>query len=163
MEYVNRTRHRIHRVRLCAAVYLSVWCLALSACGIKLLTLSSSGEVEAKLISETARFAGMQQVSVRGVITDAQYTGTYPNGDKWEATGWYSAGVAYYNRAMVAKTVSIEPEAYKETATNVACHEVCHYLWPSHNMAHWQCMNKWAQPTYPIPNGTSKIQATEAY
>ena len=123
---------------------------ALCGCGAVAPTVDPATELEMLLIAETSRFAGMMGVQVRGEITDQHYTGIGPSGP-WEATGWYQAGVAYYNRGMVAKTVSIDVEPYKETASNVACHEVAHALEPQHDIKHWTLMSRYCVPTYPRP------------
>lgn len=122
--------------------------LSASACGgLNLPTSPASTPEEEMLLSETTRLAGMLFVKVRGEITDACYE--TPGG---QALGWLSNGVAYYNRALVAQYVSISPEAGKETATNIAAHEVCHTQTPGHNLLHWNCsLSLGATPTYPRP------------
>lgn len=115
-------------------------------------TLSTSTPNEDMLISETTRFAGLMHVNVRGKITDEllpnQLEAQLNSGET--PTAWYNAGVAYYYRPRV-KYLSIEVEPGKETCTNIAAHEVCHAKNPFHNLAHWECMAKWATPTYPHP------------
>ena len=110
-------------------------------------TLSTATEVEDMLIAETARFASLQGVSVRGEITDKWAPGQAAS----QPAGWYVGGVAYYHRGTVAKWVTIERTAGHETAANVANHEVCHSKNPHHDLAHWSCMSRWAEPTYPRP------------
>ena len=110
-------------------------------------TLPTATEVEDVLIAETARFASLQNVKVRGEITDKWTAGQAAS----QPAGWYVGGVAYYHRGMVKKYVTIERTAGHETAANVACHEVCHAKNPAHDLAHWSCMSKWAEPTYTRP------------
>jgi len=110
-------------------------------------TLATATDVEDMLIVETAHFASLQGVKVRGEITDKWAAGQAAS----QPAGWYVGGVAYYHRGMVAKWVTIERAAGHETATNVACHEVCHAKNPHHDLPHWECMSKWAEPTYPRP------------
>lgn len=101
-------------------------------------------EVERLLISETARFAGMLSVRVHGELSDRDW----PDG----RVGWYEGGVAYYNRAMVAKWVTVVPTPGHETATNVAAHEVAHAVTgPNHDCLHWTLCAQIAQATYPSP------------
>jgi len=99
------------------------------------------------LVDHTAAAAAQQQVKVRGEITDKMYPGLA----KVNPTAWYDAGVAYYYRPNVARYVSLVPEPGKETALNIATHEVCHAKHRAHDCAHWLCMDKWATPTYPEP------------
>ncbi len=88
----------------------------------------------------------MQGVQVVGKITDDR--SKYQTGNP---LGWYQAGVAWYYRPLIESQVSLAPEPGKETAANIAAHEVCHAKNPHHDLAHWSCMNKWAVPTYPRP------------
>jgi hypothetical protein len=117
-----------------------------TGCGTMKSGLEPTSLVEDALIAETAHFAGVLNVQVRGEITDKRYD--TPLG---RAAGWYSGGVAYYDREMVAKYVSIEPEAGKETARNVAAHEVAHAVHYNHDAAHWCLTARIATPTYPPP------------
>jgi hypothetical protein len=120
--------------------------LLLASCGLPTTpTLEVETEVEAKLLSETSRFAQLLYVNVRGEITDREHPGG-------AAAGWLEGGVAYYNRAQVAKWISLLPEAGKEAASNVAAHEVCHTQSRNHDLLHWNCsFSVGAQPTYPRP------------
>lgn len=118
-----------------------------TGCGIKgPTTLDAETPVEMALLAETAHFAGVLNVQVRGEITDQRYD--TPAG---RAAGWYSGGIAYYDREMVAQYVSLEPEAGHETARNVAAHEVAHALHHNHDAAHWCLTARIATPTYPAP------------
>lgn len=125
---------------------LIVAAVGMAACGATTPTTAPTTPVEDALLAETARLAAVLGVRVRGEITEKRYI--TPQG---EATGWYSGGVAYYNRAMVAQGVSLEPEPYRETATNVAGHEVCHTQSRGHDLLHWGCSARIAAPTYPRP------------
>jgi len=127
--------------------------LALAGCGFHWSVVGPADEKEYLLISETARYAGLVGVRVTGEIVDklspaqadAQLkTGVTP-------AGWYDQGVAYYYRPQIRENMSIELEAGKETVSNVAAHEVCHAISYKHDLAHWNCMNKWATPTYSRP------------
>ena len=128
--------------------YLLPLVLLLTACHPYGVT-SPSGEKEALLLSETDRFATLMGVKVRGEISDRQPQSFISAGVT--AAGWYEGGVAYYYRPEIERHMSIEPEAGKETCTNVAAHETCHALHRNHDLAHWSCMNQWATPTYPHP------------
>lgn len=136
--------------RLAAVLCLVVAVPFLPACGLSNPTgFEPESEVEIMLLSETARFASLMNVKVRGEIVER-----YP----WASSGqpiptaWYEGGVAYYYRSMVKLNVSIEVAPGKETATNVAAHEVCHAKTGSpHDRLHWDCMNTYAFPTYPKP------------
>lgn len=119
--------------------------IATAGCGAQWDVVSPDGEKESFLLAETARFAGLMGVKVRGEITDTPYyVGTSV------ATGWYTSGTAYYYRPLV-KNLEFQPTAGRETLTNVAAHEVCHTVSINHDLAHWECMNRWAFPTYPKP------------
>ena len=126
--------------------------LLTAACSFSYRPSSPSDDVEAMLLSETARFAGMLKVAVHGEMTDsisaAQREGLEPKG---YPAGWYLAGVAWYYRPQVKRFVTLEPEAGHETATNVAAHEVCHAVSPWHDLQHWRCSRDIAVPTYPMP------------
>lgn len=107
---------------------------------------------EMALVDNTARWAGQRGVKVRGEITTERYTGVDADGKSWEAAGWYKAGVAYYNRDMVARWVTLVPTPGCETAANVAAHEVAHALYHAHDAQHWCCtQHMGATPTYPAP------------
>jgi hypothetical protein len=122
--------------------------LVLAGCSIDLTVPSSGTEQETHVLGETARFAGMLGVRVRGELTDANRE--YPPGSFgcpagglpcW-AAGWYEAGVAYYRRSWVVK---------QELAnlTDTAAHEVCHSKEPGHNPKHLACCTSvGARPTY---------------
>jgi len=108
--------------------------------------------IEMALVDNTARWAGQLGVKVRGEITTERYTGVDASGVAWEATGWYIAGVAYYNREQVARWVRLVPTPGCETAANVAAHEVAHALYHAHDAQHWCCtQHMGATPTYPAP------------
>ena len=103
--------------------------------------------VEMALVDNTARFAGQLGVNVRGEITTKQYV--TPEG---RATGWYLAGVAYYDREMVEQHVRLVPTPGCQTASNVAAHEVAHAIYYLHDISHWCCTKHMgAEPTYPAP------------
>lgn len=121
----------------------TVLLFSLTACGSQWDPVSATGVNELHILAETSRFAGLMGVKVRGEITDTPYL----YGGQ-VATGWYQGGVAYYYRPHVEK---LNNNGFAETTTNVACHEVCHAKNPHHDLAHWECMNKWAVPTYPRP------------
>jgi len=105
--------------------------------------VSATSVNELHILAETSRFAELMGVKVRGEITDTPY---YYGGQV--ATGWYMAGVAYYYRPHVNQ---LNGNGIAETTTNVAAHEVCHAIEYGHNLLHWECMSKWAAPTYPRP------------
>lgn len=132
-----------------------VLALVLSGCGFKYKPTDSSNVLEDALISETARAAGVLNVRVHGEITNTISKGQQIAGQP-DPTGWYQAGVAWYYRPRIEPTVSIDPAPGKETARNVAGHEVCHAISYFHDMAHWKCMTNVAAPTYPRP-GTSGV------
>ena len=103
--------------------------------------------VEMALVDNTARWAGQLGVSVRGEITTEQYV--TPQG---RATGWYLAGVAYYDREMVERGVRLVPTPGCLTAGDVAAHEVAHAIYYLHDISHWCCTKHMgAEPTYPAP------------
>lgn len=134
--------------------------LLLAGCNFRYEPTSANSPVEEMLLAETARAAGALSVRVHGEITDtispAQIGQTNQAGGAGLPTGWYQAGVAWYYRPRVAVTVSIDPEPGRETARNVAGHEVCHAVSFFHDLAHWKCMDSVAAPTYPRP-GTSGV------
>lgn len=119
-------------------------------CNFEYSFVEPSGIVEEMLISETARFAGILGVQVRGEITDK----LAPNQISAVVTplSWYDEGIAYYYRPMLHR-VSLTPEAGKETATNIAAHEVCHSKHFLHDISHWLCSDDLATPTYARPGG----------
>lgn len=110
-------------------------------------TVPAVTESEAFVLSETARFAGMLNVKVRGEITDYLYAVDCPGGGAPKgcvAFGWYHRGTAYYHRPSVGR--------YPDQLTAVAAHEVCHAVSLFHDRAHWCCQKKLGvQPTYPFP------------
>jgi len=120
-------------------------------CGFKYEPTAPSDGVEEMLLSETLRIASAASVKVRGEMTETIASGQVVMGQE-APTAWYSAGVAWFYRPQVKRFVSIEPEPGHETATNVAGHEVCHAVTgPMHGRRHWQCMSRYAGPTYPEP------------
>lgn len=134
--------------------------LLFAGCGFRYEPTSANGVVEETLLAETARAAGVLNVRVHGEITDTISKGRVEQanqaGGAGLPTGWYQAGVAWYYRPRVAVTVSIDPTPGRETARNVAGHEVCHAISYFHDLTHWNCMNSVAAPTYPRP-GTSGV------
>lgn len=134
--------------------------LLATSCGFRYEATAPGNPVEEALLSETARAAGAIGVRVRGEITDtispAQLSPGVP-----APTAWYSGGVAWFYRPMIAKYVSIDPEPGRETARNVATHEVCHAVSYHHDLAHWECMNTYAVPTYPRPVAADSASAQE--
>ncbi len=124
----------------------------MGACNFQYEPTGASSLVEEALLAETALAAGLQSVRVRGEITDTISPAQKVPGQP-DPTAWYSGGVAWYYRPQVARNVSIAREPGRETARNVATHEVCHATHPHHNLSHWQCMARWAEPTYPKPMG----------
>lgn len=127
----------------------------LAGCGFKYEPTASTNVLEDALLSETARAAGALSVRVHGEITDTISNGQIKQGQV-APTGWYQAGVAWYYRPRIEPTVSIDPTPGKETARNIAGHEVCHAISFFHDNAHWNCMNSVAAPTYPRP-GTAGV------
>lgn len=132
----------------------------LAGCNFRYEPTAANSVLEEALLSETARAAGALNVRVHGEITDtispAQIEQVNQAGGKGTPTGWYQAGVAWYYRPRIEPTVSIDPTPGKETARNIAGHEVCHAISFFHDTAHWNCMNSVAAPTYPRP-GTSGV------
>lgn len=133
---------------------LAAFMATLTGCGVSIPTSPAESPMEQHLVSETSRLAGLQRVEVVGVITEKHYS--IPYGQQGctakvgcEALGWYEAGTAYYNRAMVQQHLG---ENFP-LGTDVAAHEVCHAKNPHHDLAHWECSSKWANPTYPRPGG----------
>lgn len=110
--------------------------------------------LEEALLSETARAAGAMGVRVHGEITDTISSAQRVAG-RPDPTGWYQAGVAWYYRPRIEPTVSIDPAPGKETARNIAAHEVAHAKHRNHDCAHWCLCNKFAVPTYPSPGDCS--------
>jgi len=108
------------------ALLLFAALLTLMACGGGVPTGPDSGDPrEAHIVSETARFASMLHVSVRGIVTDERYMvpagmPTYP-GEKVPAAGWYKDGVARYYRPVVL-------ERTLEGGSGLAAHESCHAI-----------------------------------
>ena len=139
--------------------------LSLSSCselGFKYSAVSASDVVEEMLISETRRIASAASKNVRGEITEKISPSQCPPGQE-APVAWYLAGVAWYYRPQVKRFVSIDPAPYRETATNVSGHEVCHAVTgPQHDLRHWECMNRYAFPTYPRP-GVSGVWSGFAY
>lgn len=135
--------------------YLLPILLVLTECSFRYEATSPSDPIEEALLSETAWAAGAMGVEVHGEITDTISPAQRVVGQS-DPVAWYAAGVAWYYRPQVQRYVSLTPEPYKETAKNIAVHEVCHALHRNHDLAHWECMNKWASPTYPYPaNGST--------
>ena len=133
-------------------------CLALlaSGCGgFSWPTLAPEADVESVLLAETRRASDALGVKVEGRITDEWSPGQVEAAAGGQAAlAWYTPGVAWYYRPLVAKHVSIEPEGGKETARNVAAHEVAHAVSIGHGCAHWRCAYAaGATPTYPNPGG----------
>lgn len=133
---------------------LVVLCLMVMGCGSRwsMGEPDAVNDNEAWAISEVARFAKLWNVKVHGEMTDKLYA------IKWGSWGcnneqhmdchgfaWYDQGTVYFYRPDVNKT-------NKNDLTNNASHEVCHAVTgPMHDTAHWNCMAKYAQPTYPHP------------
>lgn len=90
-------------------------------------TVDPVGENEAFVIAETARYAGLLGLRVRGEITER--TTWYAPGEGGcptsppvgcYAAGYYSAGVAYFYRPWVDRQTD------PRELSRVAAHEVCH-------------------------------------
>ena len=95
------------------------------------------------ILAETARFAGIAKVNVRGELTDYDYLVTSPLCGpigQCAAFGWYAgtygknaAGIAFFNRDQVERQADID------LSWN-SSHEVCHAVTgPSHDEAHSRC------------------------
>lgn len=127
---------------------LAAACALLVGCGAVAPTeVESFTAIEMALVDNTARWAGQLGVSVKGEITTEQYM--TPQG---RALGWYMAGVAYYDRELVAEYVRLVPTPGYVTAADVAAHEVAHALYREHDISHWCCtVHMGAEPTYPAP------------
>ena len=140
---------------------LTAWVIGLAAIVALLLVTIGCGtlnrglvdpddEIEALLVSETARHAATLGVRVEGQLVS---TCPYTEG----RLGWYEGGIAYYYRPLVEKQVVVArgdrcPDYPRcEAATNIAAHEVCHAKYRAHDLAHWTCNNTLAQATYPRP------------
>jgi hypothetical protein len=127
---------------------------------------SSGSENEAKILSETLRFARQLGVKVAGELTEYEY-----HVGKSLAAGWYvgtytssgkgpGKGTAYYYRPYVLNMGRVIDGAYWESVTNVAGHETCHAeTGAAHDHRHWECMARIAQPTYPDPGAGVSAQA----
>lgn len=113
---------------------------------------------EVIILAETERFSRLYGVHVTGHVTNDVYI----VGHQY-ATGWYvgqtgkgAIGDAYYYIPAIRglrPTVSYAPES----VINVAAHEVCHAVTgPSHDLPHWDCMDRHATPTYPMPEGANQ-------
>lgn len=125
--------------------------LLVAACGDPLTaTVRSSGtEQEAHVLAETARFAGMLHVQVRGALTE---TIGRPTCEGWIPYGWYKDGVAYFYRPAVQRHSLDEVSTW-------AAHEVCHAkTGKEHDLAHWECVASISTPTYPRPDGISALK-----
>ena len=128
--------------------------VALVGCATPAYPTESGGfsTVEMALVDNVARFSAQLGVPVKGAITTERYRGTWLDGTEWEATGWYTGGVAYFNRDMVEKFVRLVPTPGCVTATDAAAHEVAHSLYYPHDEQHWCCtVHMGATPTYPAP------------
>lgn len=141
-------------MRLTLAVIVTT--AMLSGCGFRYEPTAASGEVEGACLVETKRASDALSTKVRGEITDKISPAQVPdvNSKVGPPVAWYDSGVAWYYRPQVAKYVSIDPEAGKVTARDIAGHEVCHNTRVgslSHDVTHWECMNRVATPTYPRP------------
>lgn len=104
----------------------AVGALLFAGCGAGIPTVEPVDGREAFVIAETARYAGMLGLRVRGKITDR--TQWYAPGEAGcpssppigcYAAGYYSAGVAYFYRPWVGRQE-------RAALSQVACHEVCH-------------------------------------
>lgn len=123
---------------------------ALAGCGFEYSPTRATDEVEAKLVSETAKFAGILGVQVQGKITESitdEQRQALTADTGWS---WYDKGTAWYYRPGL-NHVSLEPEEGKITASQLAAHETCHALANNHSLLHWQCSAKLSTPTYPRP------------
>jgi len=105
--------------------------------------------IEMALVDHTARFADQIGVRVRGVVTDRLDSRFI--GDGQNVVAWYEAGTAYYYRPRVALYVALVPTPGRETASNIAAHEVAHARYRNHDCAHWRLSDEIADPTYPEP------------
>lgn len=76
---------------------------------------------EQHVLDETARFASMLGVNVRGVLTDYVYNVRCTDGTMCPAAGWYADGRAYYWRPNLLKRDA-------DYGTALAAHESCHAL-----------------------------------
>ena len=85
-------------------------------------SVSPSGDPrEQHVLDETARFASILGVNVRGVITTHVYPVRQSDGTMGPAAGWYADGKAYYYRPKILS----RDEAY---GSALAAHECCHAL-----------------------------------
>ena len=118
-------RHPGKIALVCFALALAVLCWHCGS-GITGVTGPSSGDPrEEHVIAETARFASLLGVNVRGVVTDQEYLvpalhPLYP-GEKVPAAGWYKDGEAYYWRPEVLRRTLAQGSA-------LAAHETAHSL-----------------------------------
>ena len=76
---------------------------------------------EQHVLDETARFAAILGVNVRGVLTDHVYNVRCSDGSMCPAAGWYADGKAYYWLPAILS----HDDAY---GTALAAHEVAHSL-----------------------------------
>lgn len=109
--------------------------LTLNGCEAWSPTASSDDPRERHVLSETSRFARLLDLNVEGRLTDEVYSCTADNGTPTIAAGWYSRGVAWYYRPYLLT----KDEPY---GTDLAAHEVCHAVEPSHNARHEACIHE---------------------
>jgi hypothetical protein len=108
---------------------------------------------ESIVLAETERFSRLLGVHVTGHVTNSAYI----IGHQY-AAGWYvgqngkgAVGDAYYYIPTM-RTLRPAVTDGPESVVNVASHEVCHAVTgPDHNLSHWECMGRFATPTYPRP------------
>ena len=81
----------------------------------------SSDPREQHVLDETARFAAILGVNVRGVLTDHVYNVRCSDGTICPAAGWYADGRVYFWRPAILS----HDDAY---GTALAAHEVAHSL-----------------------------------
>ena len=116
--------------------WLPAGALVLTLCGCEGAwspTEASADPREEHVLSETERFAVVLGVRVEGRLTDDVYKCATEDGTPTVAAGWYDRGVAWYYRPnLKAKDLSY--------GTELAAHEVCHAIEPTHNARHKACM-----------------------
>ncbi len=93
----------------------------LISCGGTTIVAPDGDPREQHVLDETARFAGILHVNIRGALTDHVYEVRCSDGTMCPAAGWYEGGTAYYWRPNLLE----RDLAY---GTALAAHETCHAL-----------------------------------
>lgn len=117
------------------AALVAALALATLSCGSRWTAVGPSDPREEHVLAETARFAAVLGVRIRGVVTEDIYAVKGSDGEPVPAAGWYESGVAYYWR----------PELLRrdlDFGTALAAHEVCHAISRRHDDKHAECVRR---------------------